>query len=588
MTGRYAIAGLALVAILALWAAPAGAQPDQGKMPAEPEVPAPPGPPTAGPPLSGLPGLPSAPLPGPAAPMPAPPLPPSTEGRQAGAQPQLPAVPSSPEGHQAATPRPTAGPDGSLPAVEEHPADTDQAGQNGKQEPSVSLEWVGPSATKLGMATDYSVVVRNTCAIPVQQVLVRVRLPAGMSCGGTEPRAVAENNVLVWDVGTLLPKQEKSLAMKIQAENKGDLTPQAWVTFTGSSLMHVVIREPKLHLRASATDKVLVGDTVSFSLTVTNPGDGPAEQVKIQATLSEGLEHPKGNRVEVNVGKLNPAETRSIQVICAARSGGPQKCDGVAMAEGGLHAEASADVNVIMPRLEMQLVGPALRYLDRKATYTVKVTNPGDAPTTNVSVTAQMPGGFKFTGASDGGQHDFNARTISWFLGEIGPAQTREVKFEAMAISPGDHKFKATATAARGLTVEGECVTKVEGVSALLTEVVDTEDPIEVGAGTTYEIRITNTGSKTENDIKLLCTVPEKMQFVSAQGPCKFAQEGSTVIFEPLAKLTPRADAIFRVQVKGVQAGVVRFKIQVTSASIPDPIVRMESTTIYSDSPDGK
>jgi uncharacterized repeat protein (TIGR01451 family) len=571
MTGRYAMAGLAMLALLAATAAPAGAQPDQGKMPAEPEVPAPPGAPA-----SQLPGLPSAPLPGAAVPLPAPPT--------AAAQPQLPpaapAAETQPAGHAA--------PEGGLPAAEDHSADLDPNGQSGKQEPSVSLEWVGPATAKIGALTDYSVVVRNTCTIPVQQVLVRVRLPAGMTVNGTEPRAVADNNVLVWDVGTMLPKQEKILAMKVLADTRGDLAPQAWVTFTGSALMHVVIREPKLCLRASAVEKVLVGDTVSFGLTVTNPGDGPAEQVKIQATLTEGLEHPKGNRVEVNVGKLNPGETRSIQVICAARSGGAQKCDGVAVAEGGLHSEAGASVNVIMPRLDMQLVGPALRYLDRKATYTVKVTNPGDAPTTNVSVSTQVPNGFKFIGATDGGQHDFNTRTVSWFLGEVGPSQTREVKFEVLAISPGDHKFKATATAARGLAVDSECVTKVEGVSALLTEVVDTEDPIEVGAGTTYEIRVTNTGSKTENDIKLLCTVPDKMQFVSAQGPCHFAQDGSNIIFEPLAKLTPRADAIFRVQVKGVQAGVVRFKIQVTSASIPEPIVRMESTTIYSDSPDGK
>jgi uncharacterized repeat protein (TIGR01451 family) len=474
---------------------------------------------------------------------------------------------------------------------EEHPGEIEQGTNNnptGRQEPAVSLEWIGPATAKVGIMTEYTVVVRNTCNIPVQQVLVRVRMPVGMSVTGTEPHAATENNVLVWELGTMLPKQEKNLQMKVQADTKGDLAPQAWVTFTGSSLMHIVVREPKLHLRASAAEKALVGDTVSFGLTVTNPGDGPAEQVKIQATLSEGLEHPKGNRVEVNVGKLSPGETRSIQVICAARAGGPQKCDGLAVAEGGLQSQASASVNVIMPRLDLQLVGPSLRYLDRKATYTVKVVNPGDAPATNVSVNCLLPAGFKFVGASDGGQHDFNTRTVSWFVGEVSPGQTREVKFEVQAISPGEHKFKATATAARGLTVDSELVTKVEGVSALLTEVVDTEDPIEVGADTAYEIRITNTGSKTENDIKLLCSIPDRMQFKGAQGPCRFQQEGSTVIFEPLPKLAPRADAIFRVQVKAIQAGNVRFKIQVTSGSIPEPIIRMESTTIYSDAPEGK
>jgi uncharacterized repeat protein (TIGR01451 family) len=580
MRGRYVVVALALLAAgLAGWAARAEAQTDPPKPLSDPElmatggqvsgpsVPQPPGAPGVA--LPAVPGALPAVSSGPSVPA----LPPAS---LPGADPGKPVgVPSSSDGPAA-------------PAIEDHSSDSDQGGNTGRQDPSVSLEWIGSVSAKVGVPTDYTVAVRNTCNIPVQQVLVRVRMPVGMTVNATEPRAAAEGNVLVWDLGTMLPKQEKNLQMKVQCDSKGDLAPQAWVTFTGSSLMHVVVREPRLHLRASAVEKVMIGDTVSFGLTVTNPGDGPADQVKIQATLSEGLEHPKGNRVEVNVGKLNPGETRSIQVICAARAGGPQKCDGLAVAEGGLQSAASASVNVIMPRLDLVMSGPGKRYLDRKATYTIKVINPGDAPATNVSVNNVIPPGFKFISAADGGQHDFNTRTVSWFLGEVGPGQTREVKFEVLAISPGTHKQKATATAARGLTVEGECVTQVEGVSALLTELVDTEDPIEVGADTSYEIRITNTGSKTENDIKLLCVVPEKMQFKNAQGPCRFVQQGNTIVFEPLPKLAPRADAIFRVMVKGMDAGSVLFKIQVTSASIPEPIVRTESTTIYSDAPEGK
>ncbi len=56
---------------------------------------------------------------------------------------------------------------------------------------------------------------------------------------------------------------------------------------------------------------------------------------------------------------------------------------------------------------------------------------------------------------------------------------------------------------------------------------VDTEDPIEVGGETAYEIRITNTGSKTETDIKLVATMPDKMEFKNAQGPVHFHEEGT-------------------------------------------------------------
>jgi len=242
-------------------------------------------------------------------------------------------------------------------------------------------------------------------------------------------------------------------------------------------------------------------------------------------------------------------------------------------------------VNVITPRLDLQVIGPGLRYLDRKALYTLRVTNPGDAPATNVTVANMVPSGFKVEAASDGGRHDFQARTVSWFLGEIGPGQTREVKLEVKAINAGEHKHRATAVGARGLRAESELVTRVEGLSALQVELVDTEDPIEVNGDTAYEVRVSNTGSKTETDIKLIAFVPDKMQFKNAQGPVRYREEGKTIVFEPVAKLAPRADAFFRIHVKALEPGTVRFKIQITSTNVTEPVIKMESTRIYADEP---
>jgi uncharacterized repeat protein (TIGR01451 family) len=476
------------------------------------------------------------------------------------------------------------------PVKDEQPGEVTVSPPNptGRQEPAISIEWVGPPTAKVGQPADYTLVVRNACNIPVQQVLVRVRIPAGMTTATTEPKALSENNVLVWELGTLLSKQEKNLQMRLVADAKGDVMPQAWVTFTGSSVMQVKVREPKLVLKATAPEKVMVGDAAAFTLTVSNPGDGAADQVKIHAVLTDGLEHARGNKVDFEIGNLAAGETRSVQLICGTKNGGPQKCEGAAEADGGLRANDSAGVDVIMPRLELQLVGPALRYLERKALYTLRVTNPGDAPATNVTVGDVVPAGFKVLAASDGGRHDFSTRTVSWFLGEIGPGQSRGVKLEVQAINPGEHKHKATAVAARGLRAESELLTRVEGLSALLLEMVDTEDPIEVNGDTAYEIRVTNTGSKTETDIKIIATVPDKMQFKNAQGPVRYREEGKTIVFEPIEKLAPRADAIFRINVKAMEPGTVRFKIQMTSTNLVEPVIKMEATRIYSDAPEAK
>jgi uncharacterized repeat protein (TIGR01451 family) len=476
-----------------------------------------------------------------------------------------------------------------LPPVEERPeVSVTPDNPGGRQEPSLSLEWVGAPVAKVGQSADYSLLIKNTSSIPVQQVIVRVRIPAGLTVLGSEPKAMSEatSGVLVWELGTLMSRQEKTLQMKLQADSKGDVTPQAWVTFTGSSVMRIRVREPKLIIKATAPEKVLVGDPAAFTLTVSNPGDGSADQVKIRALLSEGLEHARGNKIDFDIGNLAPGESRNVTLLCATRSGGAQKCEVAAEAEGGLKATDACGTNVIMPRLDLQLVGPRLRYLERKALYTLKVTNPGDAAATNVTVADVVPAGFKVLAASDGGRHDFQSRTVSWFLGEVGPGQTREVKLEVQAVNAGEHRHKATAVGARGLRAESEMMTRVEGLAALMVEMVDTEDPIEVSGDTAYEVRITNTGSKTETDIKLVAFVPDKMQFKNAQGPVRYREEGKTIVFEPIVQLAPRADAIFRINVKAMDAGTVRFKIQVSSATLTESVIKEEATRIYADAPE--
>jgi uncharacterized repeat protein (TIGR01451 family) len=454
----------------------------------------------------------------------------------------------------------------------------------GRQEPAISVEWIGPPTARVGRPADYSLVVRNVCNIPVQQVMVRVRIPGGMTVSATEPKPTAqENNVLMWEIGTMMPRNEKNVQMKLIAEGRGTMGCQAWVTFTGSTANRIKVIEPKLTLKAQAPDKVQVGDGATFVLTVTNPGDGPAEQVKLHASLSEGLKSPKGNKVDYELGNLNAGESKSVQVICSTDQGGMQTCDAVAEAEGDLKAQDKANVNVIQAHLDLEVTGPKLRYLDRKAIYVLKVTNPGDAPATNVTVNDVVPAGFKFTGASDGGRHDFSTRTVTWFVGEIGAGQSKDVKMECVAINPGEFKFLASAQAARGVKAEKEHLTRVEGLSAIMLEVVDTEDPIEVGAETSYEIRVTNTGSKTETNLKLVCTIPDEMQFKTAQGPARYHEQGKDIVFDELPKLAPRADAIYRITVKGITPGDVRFKAQITSTNLTKPVLEMESTRIYED-----
>ncbi len=101
-------------------------------------------------------------------------------------------------------------------------------------------------------------------------------------------------------------------------------------------------------------------------------------------------------------------------------------------------------------------------------------------------------------------------------------------------------------------------------------------------------MRITNTGSKAETDIRLVAIVPDKMDFKAAQSAVPYHAQGKTIVFDAIDRLAPRADAIVRINVKALEAGTAYFKIQVTSANIVEPIIKTEATRIYSDSPDAR
>jgi hypothetical protein len=158
------------------------------------------------------------------------------------------------------------------------------------------------------------------------------------------------------------------------------------------------------------------------------------------------------------------------------------------------------------------------------------------------------------------------------------------VNVEVLCVNTGEFAHKIAAQASRGLKVEGEAQTRVEGLSAILLEMVDLEDPVEVNGETVYEMRITNTGSKTETDVKLVCTIPgDKEQFKSATGPSPFHVEGNEIVFDALPKLAPRADAIYRVTVKCAAPGIAHFKSRITSAILTEPVTKEEATRIYAD-----
>ena len=87
------------------------------------------------------------------------------------------------------------------------------------------------------------------------------------------------------------------------------------------------------------------------------------------------------------------------------------------------------------------------------------------------------------------------------------------------------------------------------------TEVADSEDPIEVDGSTEYVIKVGNQGTKPATGVRISAALLGDLEPVEARGPVQHRIEARGVAFEPLAKLAPSEEAVFRIRVKGRRAG---------------------------------
>jgi uncharacterized repeat protein (TIGR01451 family) len=449
--------------------------------------------------------------------------------------------------------------------------------------PLVKLETVAPPSISLGQPLEYQIVVRNIGTIPAFQVRVDDRIPPGAQLRSADPQPEIQGDRLAWSLGELAPGKEVRLRITVTPSAEGEVAWSATVSYSATAAFTTRVTRPRLEVRKTGPHTALLGDTAAFQIQIKNTGSGPASSVCVRDQLPAGLRHPQGAVVEADLGTLAPGETRSITLQVTAVAPGNFANEVIVTADGGYQATARAEIAITQPILALRKTGPAHRFIGREAEFDLEVHNPGTADAVNVQVVDSLPDGLDWGAASDNGTFDATARTVTWALGTIPAGQRRGLTLKASAGKAGDWTNRAVARAERVADVPAEAVLRVEGVPALMLEVVDLDDPIEVGAETSYEIRVVNQGSSASTNLQIIATVPDGMKAEQASGPTEYQQNGQTISFKPLPKLAAHADAVYRVKVRGLKAGDWRFKVQMLSDQLQAPVREDESTRVYDD-----
>jgi hypothetical protein len=287
--------------------------------------------------------------------------------------------------------------------------------------------------------------------------------------------------------------------------------------------------------------------------------------------------------VEFDVGQLRPGESRTIDLVLGSTGPGVHMARFAARADGQLEVEQPVRIEVTAPTLELSAEMPSRRYLQRPATCVLSMVNAGTATARAVELVAQLPPGMKFVRANHAGWYEERSHRVLWNLEELPPGETGTVEMVLMPVDLGPQKIVSAARSSDGPSDQAVHTVEVEGLAALFFEVTDSEDPIEVGGMTEYIVRIGNQGTKAAGGVRLTATLLGDLEPVDAKGPAAHRIENLAVVFEPLAKLAPSEEAVFRVRVRGRREGDQRMQVQLVSDDHPAPITKEEITRVYAD-----
>jgi uncharacterized repeat protein (TIGR01451 family) len=445
----------------------------------------------------------------------------------------------------------------------------------------IQLDKVTPQEVELNRLFDYTIKVTNLTDMTLTNILVTEEIPRNFRFSGANPPARQEADKLVWEIDSLGRKVSRQITITGVATDIDDLRHSTMITHAMRAHTNVKVVQPKLKLTMTAPDDVLQCDPIPVEYVVSNIGTGSAQDIKIVNTLPPGLKTSDGkSELILNAGPLTAGQVRQLSAELSATGTGVYVCKAVASSTTGLKTESSgAIITVRRPVLEITKSGPERQYVGRPLTYEITITNTGDGPAKNVIMDDAIPEGVASIEATAGA--NFSGSKLIWELGTLASRASKSVRVSYTPTKPG---FLTNITTASAYCAEGVTTsvrTFVTGIAATRLEVIDLEDPVEVGNQTTYVITVTNEGSAPDTHIRIVCNLEDKIQYVSSAGATSGSIMGNTVSFSPLPTLAPKARATWRVIVRGIRPGDVRFKVTMNTDQLARSVEEAEATYVF-------
>ena len=265
------------------------------------------------------------------------------------------------------------------------------------------------------------------------------------------------------------------------------------------------------------------GDTVTYTVVVTNNGVVDAKQVVVRDILDKGLKFVKAtgeytfdedSRTVTWIIDLAKGESQTFYVTAVAEAYGVLIND---VTVGDNTASADVVVPEIIPDKTANITNPNF---GDKVDYTVTVTNDGMGDANNVVIVDRLGEGLTFVSASDNGVWDPVKRTVTWIV-DLAKGESKVFSVIATVVGYGN----VTNSLVVGNKTTGVNVTVPEIIP---DKTVGIENP-NFGDNVTYTVKVTNDGIGDANNVVVKDILGEGLTFVDATGNYSFDEVTRTV-----------------------------------------------------------
>lgn len=457
------------------------------------------------------------------------------------------------------------------------------------QTPVLNVDIRGPKQILVGREAVYRVRLQNQSDVPADGIVATIRIPSGAEVmntsatqGGVQPsRDPQATGQLQWHLDhldrragetlevTLVPRESKPLELGV-----------SWTLAPVGSRAIVEVQEAKLNLEITGPGEVLYDKPQTFKLTLTNPGTGPAENIKIDLMpLGGGQDKVSSHQL----GTLAAGASQTVDVELTAREAGKMSIRAIAAADGGLKSEAAKDIFCRKPELAIDWRGPATKFANTMATYFIRVRNPGTAPAEDVVVRATLPEGAEFTSGSEGQAYDSARREVVWHVGTLNPGDDNYVELKCVLKSAGKNTLNMSATSSTASLADEKTVeTNVVALADLKLDIVDPSGPVAVGTQAIYEIHIRNRGANAAKEVNVVALFSEGIEPEQAEGAMYSVADGR-VTFKPIDEVPAGREVVLKIRSHAVQPGTHVFRAEVVCRDLDTKLAAEETTRFYAD-----